>query len=152
VRRRRQAHAKLAQAVLDHRKPGGRADARGPREVQQAAIHLVVHGYGVCRPVLDHCQLVVPRPGGLVGEQRRVDAAGLTSDDYTVIMALVQAGLGVSLIPRLAAEQLAAEVRLHPVADLHLTRTVSVAVRSGSGGDPAIAALVLALRRAAGRG
>jgi DNA-binding transcriptional LysR family regulator len=79
-------------------------------------------------------------------------SAGLTSDDYTVIMALVQAGLGVSLIPRLAAEQLAAEVRLHPVADLHLTRTVSVAVRSGSGGDPAIAALVLALRRAAERG
>lgn len=73
-----------------------------------------------------------------------------TSDDYTVIMALVQAGLGVSLIPRLAAEPLAADVHLHPITDLPLTRTVSVAVRSGSSGDPAIAALTLALRRAAG--
>ncbi|GAB3975938.1 LysR family transcriptional regulator [Actinoallomurus acanthiterrae] len=72
------------------------------------------------------------------------------SDDYRVIMALVQAGVGVSLIPRLAAEQLAAEVRLQPVTDLRLSRTVSVAVRSGSGGDPAIAALVRALRRVAG--
>lgn len=72
------------------------------------------------------------------------------SDDYRVIMALVQAGVGVSLIPRLAAEQVAVEVSLHPVTDLRLTRTVSLAVRSGSGGDPAIAALVRALRRAAG--
>lgn len=90
--------------------------------------------------------------------ERACNAAGFepqldyTSDDYTVIVALVQAGLGVSLIPRLAAEQLAAEVRLYPVTDLRLTRTVSVAVRAGSGGDPAIAALILALRRAAGCG
>lgn len=90
--------------------------------------------------------------------ERACNAAGFepqldyTSDDYTVIMALVQAGLGVSLIPRLAAEQLAADVRLYPVTDLRLIRTVSVAVRSGSSGDPAIAALILALRRAAGCG
>jgi DNA-binding transcriptional LysR family regulator len=73
-----------------------------------------------------------------------------TSDDYTVIMALVQAGLGVSLMPRLVAEQVAADVQLRPVADLRLTRTVSAAVRAGSAADPAIAALVGALRRAAG--
>lgn len=87
--------------------------------------------------------------------ERACEAAGFspqldyTSDDYTVIMALVQAGLGVSLVPRSAVEQVAAEVRLHTVADLQLTRTVSAAVRAGSGADPAIGALVRALRRAA---
>lgn len=73
-----------------------------------------------------------------------------TSDDYTVILALVQAGLGVSLLPRLAAEQLTAEVELHPVAGLEPTREVSAAVRAGSGASPAQTALVGALRRAAG--
>lgn len=76
---------------------------------------------------------------------------GYTSDDYTVIMALVQAGLGVSLIPRLVAEQRAADVCLHPVEGLQLTRTLSVAVRTGSAKEPGINALVLALRRAARR-
>lgn len=75
-----------------------------------------------------------------------------TSDDFTVIMALVQAGLGVSLIPRSVVEPLATEVRLHPVPDFPLTRTVSVAVRTGSGTDPAIEALIAALGRAAGPG
>jgi DNA-binding transcriptional LysR family regulator len=87
--------------------------------------------------------------------ERACQAAGFeprldyTSDDYTVITALVQAGLGVSLIPRLVVEQLTAEVRLYPIADLQVTRTVSVAIRAGSGAEPAIKALVLALRRAA---
>ncbi len=73
-----------------------------------------------------------------------------TSDDYTVILALVQAGLGVSLLPRLATEQLSADVRLSAVTGLELTRTVSAAVRTGSGTTPAIAALVDSLQHAAG--
>ncbi|MBP0462008.1 LysR family transcriptional regulator [Streptomyces montanisoli] len=87
--------------------------------------------------------------------ERACEAAGFnprfdfTSDDYSVVLALVQAGLGVSLVPRLVVEQLAADVTLRPVEDLKITRTVSIAIRAGSGGDPAINALVLALRRAA---
>lgn len=72
-----------------------------------------------------------------------------TSDDYTVIMSLVQAGLGVSLIPRLVAEPLSTDVRLCEVAGLHLTRTVSVAVRAGATGDPGVAAVTAALKDAA---
>ncbi|HZE38406.1 MAG TPA: LysR substrate-binding domain-containing protein, partial [Stackebrandtia sp.] len=84
--------------------------------------------------------------------ERACHAAGFTpqldyaSDDFTVIMALIQAGLGVSLIPHSIVEPLAADVRLYPVADLELTRTVSVAVRAGSRPDPAIDTLIGALR------
>jgi DNA-binding transcriptional LysR family regulator len=92
---------------------------------------------------------VLERACQAVGFNPRLD---YTSDDYSVITALVQAGLGVALIPRLAAEQVTAEVYLCPVADLDLTRTVSAAVRAGSAGDPAIAALLTSLHRAAGNG
>lgn len=44
---------------------------------------------------------VLERACGLAGFRPRFD---YTSDDYTVILALVAAGLGVSLVPRLAAE------------------------------------------------
>lgn len=72
-----------------------------------------------------------------------------TSDDYTVIMSLVEAGLGVSLIPRLVADPLSTRVRLCEIAGLELTRTVSVAIRAGAARDPAVAALTAALRDAA---
>jgi DNA-binding transcriptional LysR family regulator len=72
-----------------------------------------------------------------------------TSSDYTVIFALVAAGLGVSIVPRLALESMSAEIELREVADLGLTRTVSVAVRAGSRRTPQIAAIVDALHEVA---
>ncbi|HEY7596786.1 MAG TPA: LysR substrate-binding domain-containing protein [Actinophytocola sp.] len=68
-----------------------------------------------------------------------------TSSDYTVIFALVRAGLGVSIVPRLALESMSADVALRPVAELELTRTVSAAVRAGSRRGPQIAAMLTAL-------
>lgn len=62
----------------------------------------------------------------------------------------VQAGPGVSLVPRIVTDQLSAEARLPPVADSGPSCTVSVVVRAGSGAAPALDALVLALRRNAG--
>jgi DNA-binding transcriptional LysR family regulator len=62
-----------------------------------------------------------------------------------VIFALVAAGLGVSIVPRLALESMSPEIELREVADPGLTRTVSVAVRAGSRRTPQIAALVEAL-------
>lgn len=90
---------------------------------------------------------VVERACQAAGFEPRLDH---TSDDWTVIMSLVQAGLGVSMMPRLVAEPLASEVRLCEVSGLRLSRTVSVALRTGSAGDPRIAALTSALERAAG--
>ncbi|MBO0848362.1 MAG: LysR family transcriptional regulator [Pseudonocardia sp.] len=90
----------------------------------------------------------VERAFGLSGFAPRLD---YVSDDYTVILALVRAGLGVSLIPRLATEGLATGVRLHRLAEPRLTRVVSVAVRAGAQRSPNIAVLTSALRDAATR-
>lgn len=89
---------------------------------------------------------VLERACGLAGFAPRVD---YTSDDYTVILALVAAGLGVSLVPPLAAETVSATLRLRPVADPALSRRVSVAARAGSTRTPRIAALIDNLRHAA---
>jgi DNA-binding transcriptional LysR family regulator len=89
---------------------------------------------------------VLERACQQAGFEPRLDYA---SDDYTVIMSLVQAGLGVSLIPRLVAEPLSTDVRLCEVAGLRLTRRISVAVRAGAARDPAVAAVTAALCDAA---
>ena len=65
------------------------------------------------------------------------------STDYTVIFALVQAGLGVSIVPRLALESMSADIELREIAGMDLTRTISVAIRTDHGGDPRIAAVVV---------
>ncbi|AXK31926.1 LysR family transcriptional regulator [Streptomyces armeniacus] len=91
---------------------------------------------------------VIERACQSAGFEPRLD---YTSDDYTVIMSLVQAGLGVSVLPRLVAEPLASDVRLREVAGLRPTRTVSAAVRAGSAAEPRIAALTDALTAAAER-
>jgi DNA-binding transcriptional LysR family regulator len=89
---------------------------------------------------------VLERACQQAGFEPRLD---YTSDDYTVIMSLVQAGLGVSLVPRMVAEPLSTDVRLCEVAGLRLSRTVSVAVRTGAAKDPAVAAVTRALQKAA---
>jgi DNA-binding transcriptional LysR family regulator len=72
-----------------------------------------------------------------------------TSDDLTVILALVAAGVGVSLIPQMALESATADVQLRPVTEPTLYRTVSIAARAGTRGNPAHAAVIDALRTAA---
>jgi DNA-binding transcriptional LysR family regulator len=65
------------------------------------------------------------------------------ADDFATVLALVAAGLGVALIPQLAAP---AGVRLAPVATRRRTR---IAYRHGAAGHPAVAAFVRALRESA---
>lgn len=86
---------------------------------------------------------VMERACGLAGF---VPDVAYTSDDYTVILALVHAGLGAALVPRLALAYLSSDIELRAIAEPELTRTVSAAVRAGSRRTPAIAALVDALR------
>ncbi len=85
------------------------------------------------------------RACGLAGFEPRLH---YTSDDYTVMLALVQAGLGVALVPQLALESVAADLQVREVTDLLLTRTVSAAIRAGTRGNPAIAAVIRALQEA----
>lgn len=86
------------------------------------------------------------RACALAGFTPRVDYA---SNDYTVIIAIVRAGLGVALVPRLALESAADLPLAHPPAD-PITRRVLLAVRDGAAGHPAVRALTAALREQAG--
>ncbi|TNC21517.1 LysR family transcriptional regulator [Amycolatopsis alkalitolerans] len=90
----------------------------------------------------DELRKMLERACGLAGFAPRLD---FTSSDYTVIFALVEAGLGVSLVPRLALESMSTDIQLRPVAEPDLDRTVSVAVRAGSRRHPPIAAFLSAL-------
>ncbi|GAA5198611.1 LysR family transcriptional regulator [Rugosimonospora acidiphila] len=80
---------------------------------------------------------------------RACRAAGFTprvrhhADDFTAVLALVAAGQGVAIVPRLGAAQPPSGVRLLPLPARRRTR---IAYRRGSGTHPAVAACVAALR------
>ena len=88
-------------------------------------------------------RLTLERACGLAGFSPRFD---YTSDDYTVILSLVSAGLGVTLLPQLAIDRVSADVRVHAVTGPTLSRKVSAAIRAGSARTPSIAALLASLR------
>ncbi|ADB32537.1 transcriptional regulator, LysR family [Kribbella flavida DSM 17836] len=69
-----------------------------------------------------------------------------TADDFDAVLALVAAGLGVSLVPELATGHPPAGVRLVP---LSIRRRTGIACRSGAASHPAVAAFVAAVRAAA---
>jgi DNA-binding transcriptional LysR family regulator len=121
--------------------PGGRdVPERVPLTILRGDAWIAPHSDTALRAVLD-------RACGLAGFTPDID---YVSDDYTVIVALVAAGLGVALIPRLAAEALTADVQLRPVVEPTLTRTVSLVTRAGGGAHPTVATLARRLREAAG--
>ena len=82
-------------------------------------------------------------------------AAGFTprrahaASDWDAILALVEAGLGVALVPRLAAPAARRGVAVRELRADRPQRYVVAAVRSGSGERPALARLLAALQRAA---
>lgn len=67
------------------------------------------------------------------------------ADDFAAVLALVAAGQGVALVPRLGAVPAPPGVRLVPLAARRRTR---VAYRRGAGTHPAVDACVAALRAA----
>ena len=69
--------------------------------------------------------------------------------DFTVLAAVVAAGLGVAMGPGLALPAFGGpEVGIHPVADVPVTRRIFAAARRGGLERPAAAAMVAALREA----
>ncbi len=68
------------------------------------------------------------------------------SMDIDVILAAVDAGLGVALVPPLALVYETPGVAIRRVADLELNRMVWAAIRRGSGGAPGTSAVLAALR------
>ncbi|RPF40610.1 LysR substrate binding domain-containing protein [Streptomyces sp. Ag109_G2-6] len=82
---------------------------------------------------------------GFVPEQAH-SAAG-----WTAILALVEAGMGVALIPRMAVAR-AAGVTVRPLPHDRPTRHVIAATRRGADAAPAVARVLEALRQAAAPG
>jgi DNA-binding transcriptional LysR family regulator len=81
---------------------------------------------------------------------RACEASGFTprirhyADDFATVLALVAAGLGVSLIPQLGIGDASPEVTLTPLA---CHRRSSIAYRRGTRDHPATAAFVAAVRQ-----
>jgi len=82
---------------------------------------------------------------------RACQTAGFTptvrhhADDFTAVLALVAAGMGVALVPQLGATDPPPGVRLLPLPTRRRTR---IAYRRGAGAHPAVAACVGAIRSA----
>jgi DNA-binding transcriptional LysR family regulator len=82
---------------------------------------------------------------------RACQAAGFTPrvrhrvDEFATVLALVAAGQGVALVPRLGVVDPPAEVIL---TRLPIHRRTKIAFRSGAAGHPAVAAITAALRTA----
>ncbi|QNP72580.1 LysR family transcriptional regulator [Streptomyces roseirectus] len=71
-------------------------------------------------------------------------------DDWAALSALVEAGAGVALVPRLVRSVYAGrELALRPVTGSAPSRNVFAAVRAGAEGDPVLAAVREELRNAA---
>jgi DNA-binding transcriptional LysR family regulator len=92
------------------------------------------------------CYAIVLRACALAGYRPEVD---FHSNDFTVILALVEAGLGVALVPELALHGVTTAAAVRPVAEMPLSRRISAAARRGSTGHPAVLATVDALAAAA---
>ncbi len=86
---------------------------------------------------------VMLRVGQEAGFAARVD---LHSNDYQVILAAVTAGLGVALVPPLAFLTDTPGVVYRLPADIEINRRIVAVIRKGSGGAPAVAAALQALR------
>jgi DNA-binding transcriptional LysR family regulator len=71
------------------------------------------------------------------------------SADWTVVMALVGAGLGVACVPRLAQDKPPAGVTLRPIAGDPACRHLFVACRRGAEKHPALRLVIDALRAVA---
>jgi DNA-binding transcriptional LysR family regulator len=76
---------------------------------------------------------------------------GARTNDFRVVLALVAAGQGVALVPRLALDHGTKGVALRPSKSGPLLRRITAAVRAGGAGHPGAAALVDALAQVAAK-
>lgn len=83
-----------------------------------------------------------------VGTGRRPRIAH-ESPEYDARLAMVRAGLGIALVPRLGRTPLGDDLVAVPAADPLPTRYVVAVYRTSMAGSPAVAALIGALTRQA---
>ena len=89
----------------------------------------------------EHGRRVVEHVAHACGFEPRVV---FESDNFRAIGAAVEAGLGIGLVP-LMTDLRGLDVVIQPLADPRMSRRVFAAVRPGSGGSPAIHAVLDAL-------
>lgn len=78
---------------------------------------------------------------------RRFEVA-VRTDDYSVALGMVAAGMGIGLVPRLAAERVPDGVVLRPIDDPRFAREILLAGPGlGDGSSPALRQLIEAVRR-----
>jgi DNA-binding transcriptional LysR family regulator len=102
-------------------------------------------------------QWIVGRDGSpfLEVQVRVANAAGyephvdLHSNDYQVILAAVEAGLGVALVPPMARFADYPGVAFHRPADMEIRRHIVALIRRGSSTSPAVGAVLDAIREVA---
>ena len=92
------------------------------------------------------CHELTRRACGAAGFVPRVIA---TATDFSVITALVAAGAGAALVPRMALPAAMPGLSLHPLAD-PVTRSVSVLTAAGETRQPPVNRVLSSLRAAAG--
>ncbi|HET9171190.1 MAG TPA: LysR substrate-binding domain-containing protein [Actinospica sp.] len=109
--------------------------AESPRALDGSPVELstlaaepwIVPGPSQCRSALDEaCRRAGFRPD-IVSE----------TNDYQAMLGLVEAGIGLAVVPRIAAA-FARAVRLLPLTGTRLTRVVGVAARAGGARTPAM--------------
>ena len=93
-----------------------------------------------------NCRLLLERAAREAGF---APAVAFRTDDYPTAIALVDAGVGVALLPAIALRALPAGVRALPLASPLLTRHVLAAVPPGPQRSPAADAMLEMLARAA---
>ncbi|MCX4645432.1 MULTISPECIES: LysR family transcriptional regulator [unclassified Streptomyces] len=115
------------------------AGAAGPRLAELAGEHWIFGGSGPWSEITR----AACEAAGFVPEQAH-SAAG-----WTAILAMVEAGMGIALVPRMAAAGREGVV-MCALGEDRPVRHVVAAVRSGSEGAPAVSRVLDALRDAAG--
>lgn len=129
-----------------------------PHHIALPATHpQAVHGDAVRLTDLSGEQWVVGRDGSPFLEVmlRIASEAGFTPrvdlhfNDYQVILAAVEAGLGVALVPPLARFSSYPGVVFRDCADIDINRHIVAVIRSGSGRAPAVSAALQAIREVA---
>ena len=121
--------------------------ARHPAAGAQIALEELADERWIAGYVDTACHRVVVTACRAAGFEPRIVAR---SNDFRVVLALVAAGQGVALIPGLAVDGRPDGVCLARPGERRLARRVLGAVRAGGAGHPGVAALLDALRDAAG--
>ena len=121
--------------------------------------HRLARERAVPLAALAHDQFVAPPRGWSCEDVIRVGcaAAGFSpaiahrSADWTAVMALVGAGLGVACVPRLAQDEPPPGVTIRPIKGDPPCRHLFIACRRGAEEHPALRAVVGAVRDVASR-